>query len=106
MAKLNAERQSNYLRIILIAYFTVPLGIAAIWVQVIPGGLAESLRQYPSFWAGGGAGLTTAVLGRFLMDWQARNLATVLELIGLERGASSPANSSETEADLDAGPER
>jgi hypothetical protein len=31
MARLNWERQSAFLRIILIAYFSIPIGFAAVW---------------------------------------------------------------------------
>lgn len=87
MARLNWERQSAFLRIILIAYFSIPIGFAAVWAQVDPGGITASLLAYPSFWAGGFAGLTTAVLGRFLHDARARDLTAGLELLLIERRA-------------------
>ncbi len=90
LAQLNARRQDSFLRAILFAYITIPLGVGAVWAQVEPGALTQSLQAYPSLWGGGFAGLTVAVLYRFMADWRARDLEGTLAMALIERDAAAP----------------
>jgi hypothetical protein len=98
LGEINSRRQEHFFRSLLLAYFTVPLTVGAIWAQLAPDsliGLARNAELAP-VWGGTIAGLATAIAVRFVADWRARSFLAVLTMVRAERavGISRPAASS------------
>jgi len=93
LAELNSERQQYLARILLLAYFTVPLTVGALWLQLDPKGLAASFRIAPSAWGAGVASAGAAVVLRLLVEAQARNVVTLVRCLTVERSVSTSAES-------------
>lgn len=86
LANLNARRQDQMLRAVIVAYLTVPLTIAALLAEVAGDSLLSFIREHPQlvFAIGGGAALGPV---HYLMThWRSRQIVGVLDLIRIERG--------------------
>lgn len=90
LAEVNSRRQEHFLRTLVLSYITVPFAVGAIWAQLAPGQLIGLLRdpEWVAVWAGGLAGLVSALLLRFLADWRARAFLALLLMARAERNAA------------------
>ncbi|RZI99815.1 MAG: hypothetical protein EON90_09835 [Brevundimonas sp.] len=88
LANLNARRQEQMLRAVIIAYLTVPLSVVAIVAEVAGGSLIAFARDH-SDWAIWTAVLvTTGPVAYFLSHWRSHQIVGVLDLIRIEHGQS------------------
>lgn len=88
LANLNARRQDQMLRAVIVAYLTVPLSITALIAEVAGDSLLSFIREHPQlvFAIGGGAAL--GPLHYLMTHWRSRQIVGVLDLIRIERGQS------------------
>lgn len=89
MARVNCERQGYFARSILLAYITIPFSIGALVAQLQPQLMQTVLIRYAPAWTGGLLGLGVAVAIRLVLDAQARQFLTMLEIFRVERGTRS-----------------
>lgn len=89
LAKANAERQGYFARTILFAYVSIPFSIGALVAQLAPVATQQAILAYAPAWGGALAGVGSAVVIRLVLDGQARQLLTLLEIARIER--SEPA---------------
>ena len=88
LANLNARRQDQMLRAVVIAYLTVPITVLAIVAEVAGEGLVSFVRGNMIFVVSGAVGATMASLSYYLSHWRSRQIVGVLDLIRIERGQS------------------
>lgn len=88
LANLNARRQDQMLRAVVIAYLTVPITVLAIVAEVAGDGLVSFVRGNMTFVVSGAVGVTMASLSYYLSHWRSRQIVGVLDLIRIERGQS------------------
>ena len=88
LANLNARRQDQMLRAVIVAYLTVPLSGVAIFAEVAGGSLLTFIREHPEFAIQIAITATAAPLGYFMSHWRSRQIVAVLDLIRIERGQS------------------
>jgi hypothetical protein len=88
LANLNARRQDQMLRAVIIAYLTVPLSAVAIVAEVAGGSLLSFVRQQPDVAVHLAITVTAAPLIFFMSHWRSRQIVAVLDLIRIERGQS------------------
>ena len=86
MANLNARRQEQMLRAVIIAYLTVPVTIVAILAEVAGDSLVAFIRDNLQIAAPVIAGVTLAPVSYFTSHWRSRQIVSVLDLIRIERG--------------------
>lgn len=88
LASLNARRQDQMLRVVILGYLTVPLSIMALLAEVAGDSVITFIRTRPDQTA---QIVITATLGpvMYLMShWRSRQIIGVLDLIRIERGQS------------------
>jgi hypothetical protein len=88
LANLNARRQDQMLRAVVIAYLTVPLSVVAILAEVAGGSLLTFVREHSDWAIQTAVAVTTAPLAFFMSHWRSRQIVGVLDLIRIERGQS------------------
>lgn len=88
LANLNARRQEQMLRAVVIAYLTVPLSVVAIIAEVAGGSLIMFVREHPDWAIQIAVAVTTGPLAYFLSSWRSHQIVGVLDLIRIERGQS------------------
>lgn len=88
LANLNARRQDQMLRAVIVAYLTVPLSILALLAEIMGDGLLAFVRQEPQLVFSVGAGLALGPLHYLMTHWRSRQIVGVLDLIRIERGQS------------------
>lgn len=88
LANLNARRQDQMLRAVVIAYLTIPLTVIAVLSEVAGDSLLSFVRTNLAVTLQVAGALTLATLGYFLSHWRARQIVGVLDLIRIERGQS------------------
>ena len=88
LANLNARRQEQMLRAVIIAYLTIPVSIVAVLAEVAGDSLIAFVRDNLQMSIQFGAGATLAPLSYFLSHWRSRQIVSVLDLIRIERGQS------------------
>ena len=88
LAALNARRQEQILRAVVVAYLTIPVSILAIIAEVAGDSLVAvvraNLRQTIQF----AFAAATGPLMYYLSHWRSRQLVSVLDLVRIERGQS------------------
>lgn len=88
LANLNARRQEQMLRAVVIAYLTVPLSVVAILAEVAGGSLVTFVRERPDWAIQIALTVTLGPLAYFLSHWRSRQIVSVLDLVRIERGQS------------------
>ncbi|KQY96677.1 hypothetical protein [Brevundimonas sp. Root1423] len=88
LASLNARRQDQMLRAVVIAYLTVPLSIVAIVAEVAGGSLITLVRDHSDWAIQTAVAITTGPVFFFMSHWRSRQIVAVLDLIRIERGQS------------------
>jgi hypothetical protein len=88
LANLNARRQDQMLRAIVIAYLTVPISVLALLAEVAGDSMLSFAREHWQMTVQLGTGLTLAPVAYFLGQWRSRQIVGVLDLIRIERAQS------------------
>jgi len=88
LANLNARRQDQMLRAVVVAYLTVPISIVAILAELAGDSLVSYVRDHLQMSIQFGVGATLAPLSYYLSHWRSRQIVSVLDLIRIERGQS------------------
>ena len=88
LANLNARRQDQMLRAVVVAYLTVPISIVAILAELAGDSLVSFVRDHLQMSIQFGVGATLAPLSYYLSHWRSRQIVSVLDLIRIERGQS------------------
>lgn len=88
LASLNARRQEQMLRAVVIAYLTIPVSILALAAEVAGDSLMAYARENWQLVLYIGVTATLAPLGYFTSHWRSRQIVSVLDLIRIERGQS------------------
>ena len=86
LANLNARRQEQLLRAVVIGYLTLPLTITALAADLAGDSVMGLLREHTTAAIQIGAMITLGPLGYFLSHWRSRQIVGVLDLIRIERG--------------------
>lgn len=86
LANLNARRQEQLLRAVVIIYLTLPLTITALAADMAGDNLMGLLREHTIPAIQIALGITLGPLGYFLSHWRSRQIVGVLDLIRIERG--------------------
>lgn len=86
LANLNARRQDQMLRAVIIAYLTVPLSVAALWAELAGDSLLSFVKTKPELTIQIVVGVTMGPLSYFMSHWRSRQIVGVLDLIRIERG--------------------
>jgi len=86
LASLNARRQDQMLRAVIIGYLTIPLSIVAILAEVAGAGLVGYVRENLESTIQVGLIAASAPLIFFMSHWRSRQILSVLDLIRIERG--------------------
>ena len=88
LANVNARRQEQMLRAVIIGYLTIPVSIVAVLAEVAGDSLITFVRANLQMSIQFGVGATLAPLSYFLSHWRSRQIVSVLDLIRIERGQS------------------
>lgn len=88
LANLNARRQDQMLRAVIIAYLTIPVSIIAILAEVAGDSLLSFVRENWETSIQFGVAVTFGPLAYYLSHWRSRQIVSVLDLIRIERGQS------------------
>lgn len=88
LANLNARRQEQMLRAVIIAYLTIPVSILALVAEVAGDSLIAYARANVDVVVPLAAALTMGPLSYFTSHWRSRQIVGVLDLIRIERGQS------------------
>lgn len=88
LANLNARRQEQMLRAVVIGYLTVPLSIVAILAEVAGGSLLAFAREHTELAIQIGVTAALGPLMFFMSHWRSRQIVAVLDLVRIERGQS------------------
>lgn len=86
LANLNARRQEQLLRTVVVGYLTLPLTITALAAELAGDSVMGLLREHTTAAIQIGAMITLGPLGYFLSHWRSRQIVCVLDLIRIERG--------------------
>lgn len=86
LASLNARRQEQLLRAVVVVYLTVPLTIAALAADLAGDSVLGLIRQHTTSAIQIATGITLGPLGYFLSHWRSRQVLGVLDLVRIERG--------------------
>ncbi|MBI1686146.1 hypothetical protein [Caulobacter hibisci] len=86
LAALNARRQEQMLRAVIITYLTVPISVTALVAEVMGDSIGALVRQNASLVAGIAVTLAVGPISYLLSNWRARQIVGVLDLIRIERG--------------------
>jgi hypothetical protein len=86
LANLNARRQEQMLRAVIVAYLTVPLSILALIAEMNGDGLMAYVRDHTRALISFGTGAALGPVMYLMSHWRSRQLIGVLDLIRIERG--------------------
>lgn len=88
LANLNARRQDQMLRAVIIGYLTIPVSILALTAEVAGDSMVAFAREHWRLVIQLGVTATLAPLAYFTSHWRSRQIVGVLDLIRIERGQS------------------
>lgn len=88
LASLNARRQDQMLKAVIITYLTVPITVLALAAEIEGAGMVALARANMNLVVPIVAGLTLAPFSYFCSAWRAHQMVSVLDLIRIERGQS------------------
>lgn len=85
MAALNARRQDQLLRVVIVGYLTVPLSILALVAELAGADLMSFVKAHLTVTLWLAVTLAAAPAGYMMSTWRAKQLIGVLDLIRIER---------------------
>lgn len=85
LAALNARRQDQLLRAVILLYLTVPLSILALLAELAGGSIMTFVKAHLSVTLWLAFTLTLAPLGYLMSSWRSKQMIGVLDLIRIER---------------------
>ena len=85
MAALNARRQDQLLRVVIVGYLTVPLSILALVAELAGASLMTFVKAHQNITLWIALTLTAAPVGYMMSAWRAKQVISVLDLIRIER---------------------
>lgn len=88
LASLNARRQEQMLRVVVLGYLTVPLSITALLAEISGDSVIAFFNANRSLAIQIVVTATAAPLGYMISHWRARQMVGVLDLVRIERGLS------------------
>lgn len=88
LASLNARRQEQLLRAVVVAYLTVPLSVMALLAELAGDSVMSFMRENIDLIVPVAAGLALGPLSYAMSHWRSRQMVGVLDLIRIERGQS------------------
>lgn len=88
LASLNARRQDQMLRAVVIGYLTIPLSIMALMAELAGDSVMTYLRAHSGEIIPFVAGLALGPVLYGMSHWRSRQIISVLDLIRIERGQS------------------
>lgn len=86
LANLNARRQEQMLRAVILLYLTVPLSILALVAELNGEGLMAYIRAHTDGLVSLVAGASLGPLMYLMSHWRSRQMIGVLDLVRIERG--------------------
>jgi len=86
LASLNARRQDQMLRFVILVYLTVPLSILALLAEVNGDGVMSYIQTHRNGLISVISGVTLGPLAYLMSQWRSRQMIGVLDLIRIERG--------------------
>lgn len=86
LASLNARRQDQMLRAVVIGYLTIPLSILALLAEVAGDTVMSFLRAHSDEIIPFVAAVTLAPITYGMSHWRSRQIISVLDLVRIERG--------------------
>jgi len=88
LANVNARRQDQMLRAVIVAYLTIPVSVIAIFAEVAGDSLVSFVRANLETSIQFGVAATLGPLMYYMSHWRSRQIVSVLDLIRIERGQS------------------
>jgi hypothetical protein len=85
MAALNARRQDQLLRVVIVGYLTVPLSILALVAELAGADLMSFVKAHQNITLWISLTLAAAPAGYMMSAWRSKQLIGVLDLIRIER---------------------
>jgi hypothetical protein len=85
MAALNARRQDQLLRVVIVGYLTVPLSVLALVAELAGADLLSFVKAHQNITLWIALTLTAAPVGYMMSTWRSKQLIGVLDLIRIER---------------------
>lgn len=85
MAALNARRQDQLLRVVIVGYLTVPLSILALAAELAGASLMTFVKAHQTTTLWIALTLAAAPAGYMMSAWRSKQLIGVLDLIRIER---------------------
>ena len=86
LAALNARRQDQMFRAVVIGYLTVPISVLALLAELAGDSMISFARQYADLIIPLAVGFAAAPLSYGMSSWRSRQILGVLDLIRIERG--------------------
>jgi hypothetical protein len=86
LANLNARRQDQMLRFVILAYLTVPLSVLALLAELNGDGVMSYVQAHRDGLISLVAGATLGPLAYLMSHWRSRQMIGVLDLVRIERG--------------------
>lgn len=86
LASLNARRQDQMLRAVIVGYLTVPLSIMALLAELAGASVMSFIRDHLRDLIPVVVALTLGPVAYFMSNWRSRQIMGVLDLIRIERG--------------------
>ncbi len=87
LAALNARRQEQMLRAVIIAYLTVPVSATALVAEIVGDDLGTFVRENAMNCLALALTLAAGPISYLLSNWRARQIVGVLDLVRIERAA-------------------
>ncbi|MBB3873653.1 MAG: hypothetical protein KYX67_08900 [Brevundimonas sp.] len=89
LANLNARRQDQMFRFVVVCYLTIPLSILALLAELAGDGLLSFTRDHMSLVASTFVLMGLGPLAYLMSQWRSRQIIGVLDLIRIERGRAT-----------------
>lgn len=89
LANLNARRQDQMFRFVVVCYLTIPLSILALLAELAGDGLLSFTRAHMSLVISIFVLMGLGPLGYLMGQWRSRQIIGVLDLIRIERGQAT-----------------
>jgi len=86
LAGLNARRQDQILRAVIIGYLTIPFSIMALLAELAGASVMSFISAHPDMAIQFGAGASLGPIVYFLSHWRSQQIVGVLDLVRIERG--------------------
>ncbi|MGV9007528.1 MAG: hypothetical protein ACOH1H_12420 [Brevundimonas sp.] len=89
LADLNARRQEQMFRAVVVGYLTIPVSVLAMVAELAGDSMMAIARTHTEVVIQLGIVLTLGPLGYAMSHWRSRQIVGVLDLIRIERGLSA-----------------